>query len=233
MTSKNGLKKTPKRVGRPRKNGQKGKIDPTNEILMIASELFSLKGFSGTTMAEIADLVGIRGPSLYYHFESKSEILRALGELGLNATIESHVKIRDEKSLSPAARIYKIIYDLISHLRSSNYKLNCLFDPAFQDKEFSDINARLTSWLRDMELIILDGVKQNQFAMDDPELTVYTVRGMIAISVRELANFKHITPEKMARYIADFTLTAMLRNKTMLKSIRKELADYNASLKNF
>ena len=44
---------------------------PGEEILKVAARLFSLKGYAGTTMADIADSVGIRSPSLYYHFSDK------------------------------------------------------------------------------------------------------------------------------------------------------------------
>ena len=50
------------------------------EILNVALELFSVKGFEATSLSMIADAVGIRKASLYSHFENKQAILDALLE---------------------------------------------------------------------------------------------------------------------------------------------------------
>ena len=47
-------------------------------ILEAALELFSVQGFEATSIAQIADAVGVRKASLYSHFESKQAILDAL-----------------------------------------------------------------------------------------------------------------------------------------------------------
>jgi len=43
-----------------------------------ALELFSLKGFDSVTVADIANAVGIKAPSLYKHFDSKQAIFDAI-----------------------------------------------------------------------------------------------------------------------------------------------------------
>jgi AcrR family transcriptional regulator len=45
------------------------------EILVAALELFATIGYRATTMAQIGDRIGIRGPSLYKHVASKQEML--------------------------------------------------------------------------------------------------------------------------------------------------------------
>jgi AcrR family transcriptional regulator len=46
-------------------------------ILAAATELFSRQGFAGVSMDDIGGAVGIAGPSVYKHFEAKSDILSA------------------------------------------------------------------------------------------------------------------------------------------------------------
>ena len=48
------------------------------EILDAAHALFTTKGFQPTTMEDILKVVGIAKGTLYYHFPSKEQILRAL-----------------------------------------------------------------------------------------------------------------------------------------------------------
>ncbi len=54
------------------------KRNKKQKILEAALELFSIQGFEATSVAQIADAVGIRKASLYSHFESKQAILDAL-----------------------------------------------------------------------------------------------------------------------------------------------------------
>jgi AcrR family transcriptional regulator len=47
-------------------------------ILEVALELFTAKGYDATSMREIAERLNITKPALYYHFDSKEEIVRTL-----------------------------------------------------------------------------------------------------------------------------------------------------------
>jgi TetR/AcrR family transcriptional regulator, cholesterol catabolism regulator len=46
-----------------------------NEIRRVALDLFSTKGYEGTSIRDIAEGVGIRTSSMYHHFASKEAIL--------------------------------------------------------------------------------------------------------------------------------------------------------------
>ena len=48
------------------------------EIIYATLELASVNGIKGVTMAQIADKVGIKAPSLYNHFRSKEELIREM-----------------------------------------------------------------------------------------------------------------------------------------------------------
>lgn len=56
------------------------KLKTKQRILDAALELFSTQGFEATSIAQIADAVGVRKASLYSHFDSKQDILDCLIE---------------------------------------------------------------------------------------------------------------------------------------------------------
>ena len=53
-------------------------MDTRRRILDAALSLFSEKGYANVFVAEIADAVGIKAPSLYKHFAGKQEIFDAI-----------------------------------------------------------------------------------------------------------------------------------------------------------
>ena len=56
----------------------RGTADTRGRILDITLELFSVQGYAGTSIADIAGRLGTTTAALYYHFKSKADILETL-----------------------------------------------------------------------------------------------------------------------------------------------------------
>ncbi len=52
--------------------------DTRERILDVALDLFTEQGYDGTSLRQIAEQLGVTKAALYYHFESKEDILMAL-----------------------------------------------------------------------------------------------------------------------------------------------------------
>ena len=66
-------------AGAPARTDVKDKDKDTRErILDVALDLFTEQGYDGTSLRQIAEQLGVTKAALYYHFESKEDILRAL-----------------------------------------------------------------------------------------------------------------------------------------------------------
>ncbi len=70
----------------PRRKADTG-LEPNRraELLRAAARLFVEKGFDATTTRDIAEAVGMRSGSPFYHFRSKQELLKAAMIEGLDA----------------------------------------------------------------------------------------------------------------------------------------------------
>ena len=70
----------------PRRRSEPGpESNRRAELLRAAARLFVDKGFDATTTRDIADAVGMRAGSPFYHFRSKQELLKAAMIEGLDA----------------------------------------------------------------------------------------------------------------------------------------------------
>jgi AcrR family transcriptional regulator len=57
-----------------------GEKTTKERIIEAATEIFAQRGFDAVSMSEISEAVGIKKPSLYYHFASKDKILENILE---------------------------------------------------------------------------------------------------------------------------------------------------------
>jgi AcrR family transcriptional regulator len=74
---------------------------PTSErILDAAEDLFAQKGYSATSLGDVADRVGIRSPSLYNHFRNKEALYEAVLERLLLEFSGPLVEMQESKGLN-------------------------------------------------------------------------------------------------------------------------------------
>lgn len=84
------------------------------DLIRVSARLFREKGFDGTTVRDIADAVGMRSGSPFYHFKSKQDILAAVMEEGLVAGLNETERIVDD-NLPPRDKFRALVR---SHLET-------------------------------------------------------------------------------------------------------------------
>jgi AcrR family transcriptional regulator len=65
-------------------------VDRLDDIRGAALKLFTAKGYEATTMADIGGAIGMRGPSLYKHVESKQELLARIMVITMADLLAAH-----------------------------------------------------------------------------------------------------------------------------------------------
>ncbi|MPY36553.1 TetR/AcrR family transcriptional regulator [Streptomyces adustus] len=70
-----------RRVGRPRAAQRPASgLEPRDELLAAAAELFTTRGYAATTTRAVAERAGMRQASMYHYVSGKEELLAALLE---------------------------------------------------------------------------------------------------------------------------------------------------------
>lgn len=59
------------------------------KVLAAAARCFRDKGYAATRLSDIADEAGMKAGSIYYHFESKEQMLEEVFEIGMQAVFEA------------------------------------------------------------------------------------------------------------------------------------------------
>jgi len=126
-------------------------------ILLEAARLFRHHGYAATTLREVADAAGIKAGSIYYHFESKDQILGEVLDKGILAVIDAvqqRVNALPSKATARqrvAAAIEGHLWGLLHHgdFTSANIRVYGQIPPAAKNRhrkirrEYADYWDRL------------------------------------------------------------------------------------------
>ena len=132
-----------RRAGRPRlRPATNAGVAPRAEILNAAAELFVRQGLAATTTRQIADRVGIRQASLYYHFAGKDEILLELLTQSVRPSLRVAATLEARCVGDPAAGLYALVLIDAATLTSAPHNIATFYLlPEVQGEEYASFHA--------------------------------------------------------------------------------------------
>ena len=155
--------------------------DLREQILHAATEIFADHGYAGTSMRQVAEVVGCTKPALYYHFENKEDLFRetlrvhSAALTALTASVlESQGNLR--QSMQAALRKFKIILQenptgirlLLTTLRCPPKSM-----PPTDLQQISEEHDRM------LHQLVAAGIANGEIRSDiSPELTVMSIVGL-------------------------------------------------------
>jgi len=140
------------------------------------SKLFREKGYSATSMQDIAEALGIKAASLYNHITSKQEILHELllEGAGLFMTGMEDVK---KSSLTPIEKLERLIAQHI-HIAIEHTNLMALMTVEWRHLEEEGRAAfyqSRNSYEKDFKSILTEAQRQGQLKKVDVELVAFSI----------------------------------------------------------
>jgi AcrR family transcriptional regulator len=157
------------------KNGTKKDV-----ITKKASQLFKEKGFSATSMRDLAESIGVEAPSLYNHIGSKNEILQEICFRIANLFMAhiSEVEASDQTVLAKIEMIMrfhiKMMMDEYESVYVSDHEWKHLPEPYL-----SNFKNQRRSYRARLAEIIKQGVKNKELKNVDPYVAVLTMLSAI------------------------------------------------------
>jgi AcrR family transcriptional regulator len=147
-------------------------------ILSEAKQLFSAKGYRGTSLQDLTSSFGVSRPSIYYYYKSKMEILSELHSKGFNKALSNFDRILSS-DLCTKDKFRKILEVHTQNLANDTelskiFYLNEMEMPAKLTKE---IKKRRRGYTDKIIEVYKQGVKENIFKKIDPKVAVYLLLG--------------------------------------------------------
>lgn len=135
--------------GRPRLVEQRRRgATARDEIRDASAELFTTRGYAGTSTRMIAEAVGIRQASLYHHFKTKDDILESLLEDTVVAPLEKAQELAGADG--PALlRLQALAAFDAGQLAASRWNLGALYLlPELRTERFTEFRTARTDLAR-------------------------------------------------------------------------------------
>ena len=189
-----------------------------NEILDAAAQIFSQKGYHGTSMQDIALAVNLQKASLYHHVSSKQEILFDLLNRGLDILINRVEEAIDDPG-PPDERLRKATCAYLSTLTEYQDLASVLLleyrslEPDYQDRHIPQRDRFEQIWRE----LIQEGVDAGNFACDHPSLSARALLGVLNWTVTWFRADGPMSSEEIANQVSDLFLMGLTTRDNYLE----------------
>lgn len=192
----------------------KAKLTRKEQIENIATALFKERGFSATSMRDLASEVGIEAASIYAHVRSKEEILQGVcfkmaqeffGEL---AEIE-------EQPVSFTQQLRQII-TVHTKLITRNVAASAVFQQEWRhlsEPFLSDFLELREKYEQRIRALIQQGIDTGEFVSLDTRFVTRTLLSSLNGITQWYKLDGELTPEAIANNLADLFLNGLMSHK--------------------
>lgn len=175
-------------------------------VLDAALTLFAERGYHGTALSQIAEVLGIRTPSLYNHMRAKQDLLRAIVDETTATVLDDFHRVTVdgdwETRLREATRVYA--YRHATHRREAlvvNQDVRSLEEPA--RGQVLALRRRHEHAIRHL---IERGVQRGTFAVATPALASFGILEMCVSIARWFSDDGPLTAEQVATEYSTYAL---------------------------
>jgi AcrR family transcriptional regulator len=153
-----------------------------DEIVKAALDLFGRKGYLQTSMADVADAVGITKGGIYHHIDKKEDLLRLIHNSMADAFLERFRQSGEEEA-EPANKLMKWIEAHASLMRDYLPHIKLFFtelDHLGGETGFDEIVRKRDEIYSLLFAIIESGIRKKQFRADmQPAIATLLIFGML------------------------------------------------------
>lgn len=180
-------------------------------ILRVFAQHVAEKGYSDTSIADVAADLGLSKGTIVHHFGSKERLLSEVHEAYFDRRFAEMGFIRQELP-DPTSRLAAVIYALLAGHRDDRAASLAFL------REFSryaegglseDLRQRRREYTAVVTGIVEDGVRGGQFAASDPALVALQIFGMCNYAWTWYRPDGQRTVEQIATFFATTILTGL------------------------
>jgi len=153
------------------------------QIVSVAAELFSQKGFRGTTTKEIADEAHVSEAIIFRHFATKDELYRAILDYKVNQTADRMRENLQEAASRKDDTAYfgSLAYEMLEFHNNDKTFMRLLLFSALEGHDLSDMffDSTAREMKNQLRLYIKQRIADKAFRRVDPAVAARAFVGMV------------------------------------------------------
>ena len=176
-------------------------------ILQEAVALFYARGFTGTTLDDIAAELGVTKPFIYTHFRSKNDLLAAVCQPTIELSVAAIQDAVDstgtptEKLRLAVAAFTRIVLE-----RQANIAIFFREEKNLAPEALAEIIQAQKQFDRLLSKLLSDGIAAGEFEIPDVSLAALAIGGMISWSYTWHRPDGRLSLDQLCHRMADFAL---------------------------
>lgn len=181
------------------------KIRP--DIVRAAAQVFRRDGYDGASLAAIADVLGIRKPSLYHHIESKEDLLYAIHEQLASELLQNTQQALDGVE-APEEQLRAVVRMAMRLIADHREEVEVFLHErrAFSSERWQGIVASRDTYQRIVEGILEQGTARGVFRAFPPKIATLGILGMTNWGYTWFSPSGALTAEQIADLFTDLLL---------------------------
>jgi TetR/AcrR family transcriptional regulator, cholesterol catabolism regulator len=178
-----------------------------DRILQEAVALFYERGFTGTTLDDIAHELGVTKPFIYSHFKSKTELLAAICVPTIEMSVAAAETGVNSKG-SATERLHLLINNFTRVIleRQPNIAIFFREEKALEPAVLEHINTLRRRFDRLLSGLLREGVSSGEFDISDVDLAALALGGMISWAYTWHRPTGRLNVDQLSNRMADLAL---------------------------
>jgi AcrR family transcriptional regulator len=150
-------------------------------ILEEAVKLFYERGFSGTTLDDIAGKLGVTKPFIYTHFRSKVELLEAICRPTIEMSLEAIAQAAREPGTASVRLFDGIVnFSKVVLQRQANIAVYFREEKHLSETGLAEINGLRKRFDRVLSELLEEGSHAGEFKIVDIRVAALAIGGMVS-----------------------------------------------------
>jgi TetR/AcrR family transcriptional regulator, cholesterol catabolism regulator len=152
------------------------KLNRKKLIMAKSAELFRIKGYSATSMRDIADVVGMEAASLYNHIRGKGELLKEI-IFTIAGNCNNHLDDLLQTGKTPSEKVENLIRFHVQLMitRFDEYYVMTHDWRLLEEPDLAEFAHSRRNYVQQMEAIISEGIERKEFKNIIPYVAVLNI----------------------------------------------------------
>lgn len=183
------------------------------DIVYAAAEVFGRVGYDRATIDEVAQKVGIKKGSLYYHIRGKEDLLLAIHTLLIEKLI-SQTNARIAECDSPQTRLRAVIEVAMQLIAENRQEVTVFLNErrAIEGPRWVDVVTMRDQYQNTVEQVIAEGVEQGAFRALPIKIAALGILGMTNWGYQWFHSEGAMSSGEVAGVFSDLIINGMLPN---------------------